>query len=89
MHKGTGVMKTWDEMSLFHRQSMLKRNNLRNGEKDGKEQKNKNKKKVYFNFWIAHILHLHCNWSGHCRFPAAGNETNVQSAQSLQARCED
>ena len=86
-------MKTWDETSLFHRQSMLNGNNLRNGEKDGKEQrkkggKKKKKKKVYFNFWIAYILHLHWNWSGHCRFPAAGNETDVQSAQSLQAHCE-
>jgi hypothetical protein len=39
MHEETGVMKTWDEMSLFHRQSMLNGNNLRNGEKDGKEKR--------------------------------------------------
>jgi hypothetical protein len=38
MHKKTGMLKTWDENSLFHRQSLFYWNNLRN-EEDGMEQR--------------------------------------------------
>jgi hypothetical protein len=54
MHKEVGMMKTRDERTLFNRQFMLYGNNLRNGEKDGKEQRNL-KKYVNLNFWITHV----------------------------------
>ena len=40
-------MKTQDEMSLFHRQSMLNGNNLRNREKDGREKRERKKKCLF------------------------------------------